>query len=103
MSVHGENTYHIVFKEESIIQEVLSNPCASKTTLLAWFESNATDASGRDVTYVDYPKYYKWDVPSKSWIHRADDSLKMVGRFVFVHPSSDELFYLRRLLSHQKG
>lgn len=90
-----------MFNEDNTIQEVLSNPSASRTTLLAWFERNAIDASGHDVTYPDYPKYYKWDGHSKSWVRRDDDSSKMVGRVVFVHPSSGELFYLRMLLSHQ--
>nr|KAJ0216554.1 hypothetical protein LSAT_V11C300112000 [Lactuca sativa] len=103
LSVHTENTQHIMFNEESTIQSVLSNRNSSRTTLLAWYERNVIDASGHDVTYVDYPKYYKWDAPSKSWERRADDSSKMVGRVVFVHPSSGELFYLRMLLSHQKG
>lgn len=52
---------------------------------------------------MEYPKYYKWDSPSKSWIRRVDDSSDMVGRLVFVHPSSGELFYLRLLLCHRKG
>nr|KAJ0190022.1 hypothetical protein LSAT_V11C800435010 [Lactuca sativa] len=41
--------------------------------------------------------------PSKSWDRRAHVSSNMVGRLVFVHPSSGELFYFRLLLCHQKG
>nr|KAJ0207917.1 hypothetical protein LSAT_V11C500254110 [Lactuca sativa] len=86
LSIHEENTQAIVFKENTTIIEAIRNPSVVKTTLLAWFESNATDPTGHDHTYIEYPKYYKLDVPSKSWIRRAYDSSNMVSRLVFVHP-----------------
>nr|KAJ0221296.1 hypothetical protein LSAT_V11C200061200 [Lactuca sativa] len=89
--------------ENNSIKEVLSNPYASKKTLLAWFENNVKDPAGRELTFTNYRKSYRWDVPSKSWDRRVDESSKMVGWLVFVHPSSGELFYLRMLLFHQKG
>lgn len=55
------------------------------------------------MTYLDYPKSYKWDKISKSWGRRVYESSKAVGRLVFVHPTCGELFYLRMLLCHQKG
>ncbi|XP_023750894.1 uncharacterized protein LOC111899269 [Lactuca sativa] len=103
LSVHEENSQSILFKEDTTIIQVLCNPSATRTTLLAWFESNAKDPTGHQHTYIEYPKYYKWDGPSKSWDRRAAVSSNMVGRLVFVHPSSGELFYLRLLLCHQKG
>lgn len=103
LSVHEENTQQIVIKEYITIQEVLCNPFASKTTLLAWFEDNVRDPTGRELTYIDYLKSYKCDVHSKSWDRRVDESSKTVGRLVFVLPSSHELFYLWMLLCHQKG
>ncbi|XP_023739552.1 uncharacterized protein LOC111887620 [Lactuca sativa] len=93
----------LVFHGDNSILEVLSNPYASITTLLGWFESNSRDLQGHDLTYLDYPKNYKWDKSSKSWGRRVYESSKMVGRLVFVHPTSGELFYLRMLLCHQKG
>ncbi|XP_042756614.1 uncharacterized protein LOC111880258 [Lactuca sativa] len=103
LTVHEENMQQWMFNEENTIPEVLSNPNSSITTLLAWFESNARDAKGHDLTYLDYPKSYKWEKSSKSWSRRIYESSKTVGRLVFVHPTSDELFYLRMLLCHQKG
>lgn len=103
LSVHEENSQSILFKEDTTIIQVLRNPSATRTTLLAWFESNAKDPKGHENTYIEYPKYYKWDGPSKSWDKRASVSSNMVGRLVFMHPSSGELFYLWLLLCHQKG
>ncbi|XP_023765283.1 uncharacterized protein LOC111913805 [Lactuca sativa] len=103
LSVHEENMQQVIFKGDSTIPEVLSNPVSSTTTLLRWFHSNMKDLKGRDLTYLEYPKSYKWESSSKSWSRRVDKSLKMVGRLVFVHPSSGELFYLWMLLCHQKG
>ncbi|CAI9290402.1 unnamed protein product [Lactuca saligna] len=53
------------------------------------------DPTGHQHTYIEYPKYYKWDGPSKSWDRRAAVSSNMVCGLVFVHPSSGELVYLR--------
>ncbi|CAI9285361.1 unnamed protein product [Lactuca saligna] len=71
LSVHEENNQSILFKEDTTIIQVLRNPSATRATLLAWFESNAKDPTGHEHTYIDYPKYYKWDAPSKSWDRRA--------------------------------
>ncbi|KAL7598612.1 hypothetical protein Lser_V15G26560 [Lactuca serriola] len=93
----------LVFSINISIPKVLSNPYSSITTLLGWFESNSKDTEGHDLTYLDYPKRYKWDKPSKSWGRRVYESSKMIGRLAFVHPTSGELFYLWMLLFHQKG
>ncbi|CAI9290023.1 unnamed protein product [Lactuca saligna] len=103
LSVHEQNMQQLLFKEDSTIPQVLSNPFSSVTTLLGWFRNNRRDPSGHELTYLEYPKSYKWDKSSKSWEPRVDDSSKVLGRLVFVHPTSGELFYLRMLLCHQKG
>ncbi|CAI9281030.1 unnamed protein product [Lactuca saligna] len=55
--VHEENSQSILFKEDTTIIQVLRNPAATRTTLLAWFESNAKDPTGHEHTYIEYPKY----------------------------------------------
>ncbi|CAI9263281.1 unnamed protein product [Lactuca saligna] len=92
-----------MFKEAGRIEDVLRNPGFARTLLLGRFDSNATDPQDRDLTYIDYPNRYVWDARSKEWGQRVLESSKSIGRLVFVHPSSGELFYIRMLLCHQKG
>ncbi|GKG08042.1 DNA helicase, partial [Tanacetum coccineum] len=40
---------------------------------------------------------------SKTWQPRRRKGQGSIGRLVYVHPNSGELFYLRILLCHQKG
>ncbi|XP_023739227.1 uncharacterized protein LOC111887289 [Lactuca sativa] len=99
LSVHEENMQQLLFKENSTIPEVLSNPYNTITTLIGWFRSNTRDPAGRHLTYLEYPKAYKWEKSFKSWSPRVDESSKMIGRC--LRPS-----YVRRiilLLCHQKG
>lgn len=103
LTMHEENMQHLVFNGNNSIPKVLSNLYSSITTLLGWFESNSKDTEGHDLTYLEYPKHYRWDKPSKSWGRRVHESSKMVGRLVFVYLTFGELFYLRMLLCHQKG
>lgn len=103
LPVHLLNMQHVMFKEAGRIEDVLRNPGFARTLLLGWFDSNPRDPQGRDLTYIDYPNRYVWDARSKEWGQRVLESSKSIGRLVFVHPSSGELFYLRMLLCHQKG
>nr|KAJ0216601.1 hypothetical protein LSAT_V11C300119100 [Lactuca sativa] len=47
LSVHEENMQQLLFKEDSTIPEVLSNPYNTITTLVGWFRSNTRDPAGR--------------------------------------------------------
>lgn len=102
LPVHLHNMQHIVFKENSKLEDVLCQAGFARTPLLGWFDNNARDPTGHELTYLDYPKDYKWDGDSKQWGRRVFESSKIIGRFVFVHPTFDELFYLQILLCHQK-
>ncbi|KAL7588139.1 hypothetical protein Lser_V15G39993 [Lactuca serriola] len=103
LPVHLLNMQHVVFKESGRVEDVLRILHFAKTPLLGWFDNNITDPKGRDLTYIDYPNRYTWDPQFKKWEERVLESSKTIGRLVFVHPSSGELFYFRMLLCHQMG
>ncbi|XP_035835338.1 uncharacterized protein LOC110865421 isoform X3 [Helianthus annuus] len=103
LAVHLENMQNVTFRDNHNLQSIINNPSFGKTTLTEWLSNNNADSNGRDLTYTNYPSRYRWDVSAKCWIYRAQMRTGAIGRLVYVHPTSGELFYLRTLLSHQKG
>ena len=90
---------------------------ARKTTLTEFFVNNTyewglrhqeTDRTSRprgyDLTYTNYPKYYRWDKKTKSWVRRKKlqrlGHESYIGRMRYVPPTMDALdtFYCRMLL-----
>ncbi|GJV54149.1 DNA helicase [Tanacetum coccineum] len=74
-----------------------------KTTLTEWLTYNKHHIDGRHLSYIDFPKYYVWYPQQKIWSPRQRKDKGSIGHLVYVHPASEELFYLRMLLCHQQG
>ncbi|XP_052625415.1 uncharacterized protein LOC111890051 isoform X1 [Lactuca sativa] len=103
LPVHLPNMQSVFFKENTQIKEVVENPTFGSSLLLGWFEKNRWDSTGRELTYASYPTKYWWDDREKCWKRRRRSNSRALGRLIFVHPTGGELFFLRMLLSHQKG
>ncbi|KAL3618575.1 hypothetical protein CASFOL_037657 [Castilleja foliolosa] len=103
LAVHLENMQNVTFKENLKLQAIVRNPGFGKTTLTEWIESNKRDSRGLDLTYVTYCSRYRWDKKIITWLPRVQLQNPAIGRLAYVHPASGELFYLRMLLSHQRG
>ncbi|KAK9068544.1 hypothetical protein SSX86_012659 [Deinandra increscens subsp. villosa] len=103
LCVHLPNQQNLTFREQSSLQEIVDNPAGRRTTLTEWLHCNNTDPAGRHLRYVDYLKRYRWDLRHKTWIRRTSRKKASIGRLVYVHPTSGELFYLRMLLNHKTG
>nr|XP_043633624.1 uncharacterized protein LOC122604826 [Erigeron canadensis] len=103
LAVHLKDMEKVYFKDKDRLKNVARNPSAVKTTLTEWLRNNQYDTRGRHLTYINYISEYRWVVSSKYWTRRSSTKTPAIGRMVYVHPTSDDLFYLRMLLSHQKG
>ncbi|GJR63532.1 DNA helicase [Tanacetum coccineum] len=93
----------ITFRDRQPLQFITNNDEKKMTTLTKWLEFNKVNEIGRHLTYIDFPKEFVWYADSKTWQPRRRKGQGSIGRLVYVHPNSGELFYLRILLSHQKG
>ncbi|KAK9064972.1 hypothetical protein SSX86_016355 [Deinandra increscens subsp. villosa] len=103
LAVHLEGKQNISFRDNNLLEQVLENPMAGKTTLTEWLRNNRYDPSGRHLRYVDYLSEYKWVVDGKCWARRTSKKEPAIGRVVYIHPTGGELFYMRMLLNHQVG
>ncbi|KAK9053646.1 hypothetical protein SSX86_024720 [Deinandra increscens subsp. villosa] len=103
LQVHLEGHQNVTFRDSSSLTNVLRNPALGKTTLTEWLINNRKDYSGRHLRYLDYLSEYRWYASGRFWIRRATRRTPSIGRLVYVHPNSGELFYLRMLLNHKHG
>ncbi|XP_071718997.1 uncharacterized protein [Rutidosis leptorrhynchoides] len=64
-------------------------------------ECNKRDANARQLTYVEFLRYYVWKDDIRKWAKRVGQ--RTVGRINFVAPKSGESYYLRILLNKVRG
>jgi hypothetical protein len=72
---------------------------------MGWFTANAAAAEGsgiRNTLYQDFPSKMVWNRDYHKWTERKDERFA-IGRMYYVHPSAEERFYLRLLLTCVKG
>ncbi|KAJ9558878.1 hypothetical protein OSB04_013492 [Centaurea solstitialis] len=86
----------IVFEDGDNLEDVLNRPTVSASMFTAWMERNSHDAKARELTYVEFPKYYVWKSDIRSWMPRKQGM--SIGRIHHVPPSLGECYYLRMLL-----
>nr|KAJ0193704.1 hypothetical protein LSAT_V11C800425610 [Lactuca sativa] len=103
LPVHLRNMQSVFFKENTCIKQVVENLSFGSILLLGWFDKNKWDAADHDLTYASYLTKYWWDKNAKAWKKRKRSTFHALGKFIFVHSSAGELFYLRMLLSYHKG
>ncbi|KAK9067683.1 hypothetical protein SSX86_011794 [Deinandra increscens subsp. villosa] len=103
LAVHLEGRQNVTFRDRTLLQDVVRNPSSSKSTLTEWLKNNIVDPRGRHLRYIDYLSEYRWACSDKAWFRRRSKKAPSIGRLVYVHPSSGELYFLRMLLNHQKG
>ncbi|GJS68023.1 DNA helicase [Tanacetum coccineum] len=103
LSDHLQNMQRVVFKERDKLDSIVVNPHRKKTTLTEWLYYNEHNTYGRHLTYLNFPSEFVWYADGKYWRRRRMRNKSSIGRLIYVHPASGDLFYQRMLLSHQKG
>lgn len=68
---------------------------------LAWFEANLNHVEGRDLTYAEFPTRFVYDNEQRKW--RLRKKGKSVGRLQYIPQGVGELYYMRLLLTIQRG
>ncbi|KAK2981069.1 hypothetical protein RJ640_003011 [Escallonia rubra] len=68
---------------------------------MQWMKANDKYEFAKNLTYSQFPEYFVWDRDALEWVPRKRRNC--IGRMVYVHPTSSELFYLIMLLSVVRG
>ncbi|XP_057418629.1 uncharacterized protein LOC130712828 [Lotus japonicus] len=101
LNFHLENQQRILFKDDEDLEEVINKPSSQITMFLAWMRANRQFQEARDMTYAEFPNKFVFDRQSNCWRPRKKGY--SIGRLQYVPPGIGELYYLRILLTVQKG
>ena len=75
-----------------------------KTMLTCAFELWKRDEEARNYKYEELPRYYRWVAKKKEWRKRVNKQKSdQIGRMASLHPSSEDVFFMRLLLKNRKG
>lgn len=97
---HLPNEQDILFKDTESIDAVIEKNEVLGTMFLAWFDANKKFVEGRDLTYAKFPSKFVYKKDQRIWQPRQMGN--SIGRLNYIPPSG-ELYYMRILLTIQKG
>jgi hypothetical protein len=109
LDIHEEGKQFVYFNPGQA-EERVDKPKITK--LMAWFEYNESehmefeDDMWENLTYMEFPEHYTFNESSKKWKPRKrkpGDFPDVIGRIHAVPRTSDDKYFLRMLLHHQKG
>ncbi|XP_071704160.1 uncharacterized protein [Rutidosis leptorrhynchoides] len=101
LSYHLPNQQSVTLHDSQKLPALLQRQSIKETMFTQWFELNKEDLLARTLTYAKIPIHYVWNQDAKMWMPRKLRSC--IGRIVYAHPTSGELYYLRMLLNIVKG
>ena len=100
LQVHMPREQQVYFNDDTTPDELRNRMEAATTNLLEFFRYNAQHADGRQYLYSEFPQHFVYR--DKKW--RPRKNLKgAIGRMYQSNPAQGERFYLRLLLTVQRG
>jgi len=101
LTFHLPGQQSTLFKDDDDINVVFNRYENTNTMFLAWFEANKVYTQGKELTYFEFPSKFVWFAKEKEWKPRKKGY--NIGRLTYIPPGCGELYYLRILLTIQKG
>ncbi|XP_038717417.1 uncharacterized protein LOC120010695 [Tripterygium wilfordii] len=101
LSFHLPDQQNVVFKDGSLLSNVLSNENIERTIFTEWMNTNKNQQDARTLSYLEFPTKWVWHKEEKKWTRRIKG--KCIGRIYYAHPTSGERYFLRMLLNIVKG
>ncbi|XP_057451917.1 uncharacterized protein LOC130743706 [Lotus japonicus] len=101
LGFHLPNQQSVLFKDHDDLEEVVEKCSMKGTKFLAWMKANKKYVEGRDLTYAEFPNKFVYKPELRQWFPRKRGMA--LGRVQYVNPGYGELYYLRVLLTKQRG
>ena len=101
LSFHLPNQQLVVFRDSDRIDEVVQKNKEKKTMFEAWMVANNSYSEGKDLTYAEFPSRFVYNKEKQEWFPRKQGH--SIGRLQYIPPGTGELYYMRLLLTIQKG
>jgi len=90
-----------LFKDYDDINVIFNNCENSNTIFLGWFEANRIYTKAKDLTYGEFPSKFVWMAKEKKW--KPSKKGYNIGRLTYIPLGFGELYFMRILLTIQKG
>ncbi|KAK1404907.1 hypothetical protein POM88_004512 [Heracleum sosnowskyi] len=101
LSFHLPGQKNCTFRSNDSLKKVAEREKNKVSKLEAFFKLNITDPNARQFTYDQIPHKYVWNDGANKWTLRKKGF--QIGRLIYTHHSSGEIWYLRLLLSKVRG
>jgi PIF1-like helicase/Helicase len=101
LAVHLPGAQPVYFDEEASCEEIQGRMEEAGSTLMAFFKYNERHEDGRRYLYSEFPAHYVYDSKKREWRPRKRGTA--IGRMYHCNPSQGPRFYLRLLLTVQRG
>lgn len=101
LSFHLPDKKNCTFKSNENLKTVADRAQFKRSKLEAFFLLNQSDPNARQYTYDEIPRFYVWDDSKTLWTVRKKGY--QIGRLIYTHHSSGEVWYLRLLLTKVRG
>ncbi|XP_045800265.1 uncharacterized protein LOC123894338 [Trifolium pratense] len=101
LTIHLENQQLVRFDDNSSLHNVVRYREMVDTMFTAWFKANLEYEEGRDLTYSQFPTKFVYLSQEHRWQPRQKGF--SIGRLTYVPVGAGQLYYLRVLLTKQKG
>ncbi|PNX72649.1 ATP-dependent DNA helicase PIF1, partial [Trifolium pratense] len=101
LSIHLENQQLVKYDDNSSLHNVVRYREMMDTMFLAWFNANLEYEEGRNLTYSEFPSKFVYHQKERRWEPRKKGF--SIGRLTYVPVGCGELYYLRVLLTKQRG
>ncbi|XP_038697843.1 uncharacterized protein LOC119995423 [Tripterygium wilfordii] len=101
LTIHLPLMNNIIFQGDQNVDGLLHQLGIEKTMLTEWMSTNCTAEDACQLTYAEFPSFWRWDGKNKFWFRRQRG--ECIGGISYVPSTVGELYYLRLLLGHMKG
>ncbi|XP_074327708.1 uncharacterized protein LOC141665621 [Apium graveolens] len=101
LSFHLPGQKNCTFRANESLEKVASRAQLNNSKLEAFFLLNQRDENARQFTYDEIPRHYIWNDAQMTWTVRKKGLV--IGRLVYTHHSTGEIWFLRLLLSKIRG
>ncbi|XP_058741129.1 uncharacterized protein LOC131613479 [Vicia villosa] len=97
--MEGENS--VYYKDFEQIGNVLLKESVTESMFTSWFMANRDYDEAKLLTYGQFVSKFVYDKKKRCWKPRKRGYT--IGRFIWVPPSTGELYYMQMLLNVKKG
>nr|XP_029153010.1 uncharacterized protein LOC114927430 isoform X2 [Arachis hypogaea] len=87
LSFHLPDQQPVVFTDNESLVEALAKANVKESMFLAWFAADEKYAEARQLTYTEFLAKFVWKPSPRAW--EPKKSHQVIGRMIFVPPSSD--------------